>query len=423
MRPLRHRGFRLLVGGQLASNVGDACYAVALPWYVLAEHGGAALLGTVLVAYGVPRTVLLVVGGQASDRWRPWTVMMSADVVRALAVGGLAVAASVGPATAVVLVPIAVVAGAGEGMFLPGSFAIVPSLLPDDDLQAGNALTAGGTALANLAGPALGGALVAFVGPAAAFGVDAATFVVSAITLVGIRMVHHRPAAAAPRTSIRALLRSQRVLQVMLLITVAANLGSGGMGEVALPALAHGPLHASATGFGGMIAAEAVGALLGTIAAGQLRRLRRPTVVASVGFVAEAVFLAVVPYVGGIVAAGVALTLFGALNGFGNVITITAFQRWAPPSVLGGVTGLLMLAAFGIFPVSAALGAVVVSNVGAAPFFPIAAAALAVPVAVGLSQRDWRNLGRADPATRQPTQHSAAASVVGDDRTNSEGPS
>jgi hypothetical protein len=48
--PLRHRGFRLLVGGQLASNVGDAFYAVALPWYVLADHGGGLLLASVLAA-------------------------------------------------------------------------------------------------------------------------------------------------------------------------------------------------------------------------------------------------------------------------------------------------------------------------------------------------------------------------------------
>lgn len=107
---------------------------------MLADHGGALLLGTVLVAYGVPRTVLLAVGGHASDRWRPWTVMMTSDTVRAVAAAALAIAAGLGPARAAILVPIAVVLGAGEGLFLPGSFAIVPSLLPDEDLQSGNAL-------------------------------------------------------------------------------------------------------------------------------------------------------------------------------------------------------------------------------------------------------------------------------------------
>ncbi|HEY1704886.1 MAG TPA: hypothetical protein VGG75_34755 [Trebonia sp.] len=59
LAPLRHGRFWLLAIGQLASNVGDSCYAVALPWYVLAVHGGTILLGTVLAAYGVPRTLLI----------------------------------------------------------------------------------------------------------------------------------------------------------------------------------------------------------------------------------------------------------------------------------------------------------------------------------------------------------------------------
>src|SRR5689334_6019261 len=132
--PLRHRRFRLLFAGQLTSNIGDNFNAVALPWYVLAEHGGALLLGTVLAAYGISRAALLVVGGHASHRWRPWTVMMATAAVRAVGVAGLAIAAALGPARTVILVPIAIVLGAGSGLFMPGSFAIVPALLPADDL-------------------------------------------------------------------------------------------------------------------------------------------------------------------------------------------------------------------------------------------------------------------------------------------------
>ncbi len=293
LAPLRHRGFRFLAAGQFASNVGDAFFAVALPWYVLAAHGGPLLLGTVLVAYGVPRTATLAFGGHASDRWGPWTVMMGSDVVRAACLAALAVAA-LGPARPVILVPIAVVLGAGEGLFLPGSFAIVPALLPDADLQAGNALTSGGTQLATLAGPALGGALVALAGAVPAFALDAGSFVVSAATLAGVRSVQRRarvasagtaaPASAeaevapaeavaarergVPAPTLRGLLRSQRVLQIMLLVTVAANLGSGGVDSVAIPSLAHGPLRANAVGYGALIAAFAAGALIGTIAAG-----------------------------------------------------------------------------------------------------------------------------------------------------------
>lgn len=425
LAPLRHRGFRWLAGGQLTSNVGDAFYAVALPWYVLAHHGGALLLGTVLAAYGVPRTVLVAVGGHASDRWRPWTVMMAADAVRAVAVAAMAAVAVAGPASTTLLVPVAVVLGAGEGLFLPGSFAIVPSLLPDEDLQAGNALTSGGTQLASLAGPAVGGVVVALAGPGPAFAVDAATFVVSALTLLAIRVQQRAPAPAvvpAPAGSpppgaasgapgqpeaavavaeegegevptLRRLLASERVLQLILLVTLAANLGMGGLSEVALPALAHGPFHAGAGGYGGLIAAFSVGALAGTLLAGQGRRLDRPAVVASVAFLLEGALMGVIPYLGGAMPAAAALVVIGALNGFGNIVTLTAFQRWAPPALMGRLMGLLMLGSFGAFPVSVAVSGAIVRAWGPAVFFPVASVLLVAAVLVGLSQPSWRAFG------------------------------
>jgi len=431
LAPLHHRGFRLLAAGQLASNVGDSFYAVALPWYVLAEHGGALLLGTVLVAYGIPRTVLLVVGGHASDRWRPWTVMMSTDAARAIGVGVLAGAAAMGPARAAVLVPIAAVLGAGEGLFLPGSFSIVPALLPGEDLQAGNALASAGTQVAALAGPVLGGAMVALLGPAPAFALDAASFVLSAMTLQRVRAAMRPSPGAAPgsrpsartvsrpepgQPSVLALLRSERILQLSLLITVAANLGSAGMDQVALPSLAHGPLHAGAGGYGGLIAAFGAGALLGTIAAGQASRARRPAIAGSVAFLAQALFIAVVPYLGGTLPAGAALAAVGVMNGFGNVVMITIFQRWAPPEMLGRLTGLLLTTSFGVFPISVALAALVVHGLGPAPFFPLAAVAVAIPLLAGLTQRTWRDFGmtggHAAAAASGSRPVSAAAEVL-----------
>jgi MFS family permease len=465
--PLRHRGFRLLASGQLASNVGDAFYMVALPWYVLANHGGALLLGTVLAAYGIPRTALLAVGGQASDRWGPWTVMMVSDGVRVLAAVGLAVTAATGPARADILIPIAVVLGAGEGMFMPGSFAIIPALLPDEDLQAGNALVSAGTQLATLVGPALGGAMVALIGPSPAFGLDAASFAVSALTLAGVRAAKRTaaqpavpehtaaghtaatntaatntavtntaatntaatntaatntaaanagaaatervdqpvlalvpspaqdtpPVAGARATTVAGLLRSERVIQIGLLVTIVANLGSGGIDGVALPSLAHGPFHTGAGGFGGLIAAFGGGALLGTLVSGHLGRLRRPAIVGSFVFLIEAACMAAIPYLGGALGAGAALIVLGAMNGFGNVVMITAFQRWAPPDLLGRLAGVLTLASLGVYPISVVVAAGVVHGIGPAPFFPIAGAALAFAILLGLSQRAWRTFG------------------------------
>ena len=410
--PLVHRGFRLLVAGQLASNVGDLFYAVALPWYVLATHGGALLLGTVLAAYGVPRTVLLAVGGHAADRFRPWNVMMVADTVRAIAVAGLGAAAYAGPAHTYVLVPIAIVLGAGEGLFLPSSMAIVPTLLPGEDLQAGNALASGAAQLSTIAGPVLGGLVVAAVGPASAFVVDAASFVVSVVALVGVRSSARRPAPTldAPShesatasaherpASVLGLLRTERILQVMVLVTVAANLGFGGMSEVALPALVHGPLHDGASGYGLLIAAFGAGALIGTVVAGRFTVISSPSLVASWCFLLSAVAVAAIPYVGGTALVAVALAIFGVMNGFANVVTITLFQRWAPPAMMGRLMGVMMLASMGLFPASVFVGGVVVAHVGASIFFPLAGGALGLAVLAALTQRSWREFG-ATPAS------------------------
>ncbi len=112
--PLRVRSFRLLCGGQFASTIGDYCYAVALPWLVLSAHGGALLLGTVLACYGVPRTVLIPVGGVLADKVGPRTLMLAADAARCVLVAGLAVLAARHVTSLAALGPIAALIGAGE---------------------------------------------------------------------------------------------------------------------------------------------------------------------------------------------------------------------------------------------------------------------------------------------------------------------
>jgi MFS family permease len=180
---LTSRRFRLLASGQFVSNIGDGLYAVALPWYVLSHHGGAILLGTVLAAYGIPRTCLIMVGGHLADRISPWAVMMGADIVRLALAAGLAVLAATRQPDLLTLAPIAFGLGAGEGLFLPASYSIMPKLVTDDQLQSGNALLSASTQVAVFVGPAVGGAVVAALSSAAGFGLDALSFGISALTL------------------------------------------------------------------------------------------------------------------------------------------------------------------------------------------------------------------------------------------------
>jgi MFS family permease len=411
------RSFRLLAGGQLASTIGDYCYAVALPWLVLSSRGDPVLLGAVLACYGIARMVLIPLGGVLADKMGPRTLMLAADACRCVLVAGMAVLAARHTASLAALGPIAALIGAGEGLFIPASFAITPSLLDGEQLAAGNALSEVAVQVGSLLGPALGGALVAVTqGSTWAFAVDATSFAVSALSLLLIprqaapgsvtasakataaeaSAAGEAPAGAAEKGGVLALLKSSRALQVILVVVVAANLASGGMGEVALPALAHAGF--GAAGYGALLACLAVGAVFGALGATRTGSLRTPAIFASAVFLVLSAAIAVIPYLGGEAGAAAALLVVGACNSLGNVTFLTPLQKWAPPALLGRVMSALMLCAFGSFPLSVVVAGVLVRHLGPSLFFPIAGGVVAAAILGGLTQREFRMFGATDGA-------------------------
>ena len=423
--PLAVRSFRLLCAGQFTSTIGDFCYAVALPWLVLSAHGGAVLLGIVLACYGVPRTVLIPVGGVLADKVGPRTLMLAADTARCVLVAGLALLAAKHTASLAALGPIAALIGAGEGLFIPASFAIMPSLLDEERLAAGNALSTAAVQAGSLLGPALGGALVAVTrASTAAFAVDAASFGVSALTLLliprqavrgsmtavateeateeaanGAGDAAEADGPAAGQGGVLALLKTSRALQVILVVVIAANLASGGMSDVALPSLAHASF--GAIGYGALLACFAIGGLIGTLAAVRTGGLKAPVMFASAVFMIEAAGICLIPYLGGEAGAATALFVVGACNGLGNVTFLTVLQKSVSPGLLGRVMGTLMLCAFGSFPLSVVVSGVLVRHLGPALFFPVAGGLVAVAILGGLTQREFRTFGAAE-STRAP---------------------
>jgi predicted MFS family arabinose efflux permease len=405
--------FRMLAGGQLVSNIGDGMYAVALPWYVLSQHGSPILLGTVLAAYGIPRTCLIMVGGHLADRFRPWTVMMGADIGRLALVGALAVLAATTPPDMATLVPIAFGLGAGQGLFLPASFAIMPRIVTGSQLQSGNALLSASTQVASFAGPALGGLVVAAVSSAAGFGLDSVSFAISALTLwrLGSRARTSETASRA-RASLAepsgqeqqkperlwAFIRRERVIPLLMVINIAGNLGSAGTDLVALPVFARGHLQAGAGGYGALIASFGIGALAGSLLAAQMKPRKRPALTAGLMFLLQAPLIAGLAIAPGLAVAAAIMTAWGILNMWANVTTQTAFQRWAPQALMGRLSGILLTTSYGMFPVSVALAGFVVHRFGPGAFFIIAAATLVAAEAWALSHRAFRDFGiRPDP--------------------------
>ena len=412
--PLSVGSFRLLACGQFTSTLGDYCYAVALPWLVLSTHGGAVLLGTVLACYGLPRTVLIPVGGLLTDKIGARAIMLAADTARCGLVIALVLLATGHVASLALLGPVAALLGAGEGLFIPASLSVMPSLLEPGHLAAGNAINSAAIQAGSVAGPVLGGLLVATAGPAPAFAADAASFAVSALSLALIRLRPPPAAAGGPAgqahaagrgqpqgTGTRAedgvwpLLRRARVLQVIVVLVIAANLAFGGTFEVALPALAHARFGAG--GYGALMACLGTGAVIGTLAAARGGSSGRPALIASASFLVEALAVTLIPFLGGLPGAAAATLVLGACNGMGNVVFLTLIQRWAPPRLLGRVISVIMLASLGSFPLSVAVSGVLVHRLGPSPFFPVAAATLAIAVLGAMSQREFREFGSAEP--------------------------
>lgn len=385
--PLAVRGFVLLLVGQFTSSVGDLCYAVALPWMVLSGGGDPVLLGVVLAVYGVVRAVGIPVGGLLADRFSARSLMLVTDSVRAVLVTALGVAALHGLPPATFLLPTAALIGAGEGLFLPASFALLPSIMSDDDLQSANSISSVANQSGSVLGPVLGGALVATVGAGPALLVDAATFVVSAVSLYTVRPSSPATTEATDSTSaapvtLREVLVHGRLLQVMLLVGVIGNLVYGGVSEVALPTLAHrgyGP-----GGYSALLVGLAAGMIVGALLASRFGRWTRPASLIAVLAAVMALSVAATPFLGGLVGAVAAVVVFAVANSWSGIMMTTMLQVWAPRQLLGRIMSVLMLALTGTFPVSVTVAGLGIGRFGVDAFFPVAGVAIAIGVSCAL---------------------------------------
>jgi MFS family permease len=399
--PLSVPGFRLLAAGQFTSTIGDYCYAVALPWLVLSSGGSASSLGIVLACYGIPRALLIVPAGTLADRFGSRRMMLTADFARCLLTAVLAVLAAAHQSSLFALAPVAVLIGAFSALFMPASMAMMPSLVESSRLTSANAVYTGFVQAGSMLGPVIGGVLVATTGPTSAFAVDSGSYLVSAVTLV---LLSARGTTGAPvsaealaRTtesapgSVWALLRQSRLLQIILVVSLTANFALFGTTEVALPALAHA--HFGADGYGAVLTCVAVASLLGALIVGWVGDRFRPAWLIAGAFIVAAAAIAAAPFLGGLPGLAGCMAVFGLAIGFDNVVSVTVIQRWAPPALLGRVWGLLLLCSAGSFPVSAFVAGLLTRHLGPTAVFPITGALLALAMAYGLTQREFRAFG------------------------------
>jgi DHA3 family tetracycline resistance protein-like MFS transporter len=367
--PLRHRDFRVLWAGMAVSLLGDGIFLIAIAWESYALWNAPAALSIVGIGMALPTVLFLLVGGIVSDRYDRRRVMMWADGVRALAVGLLAALVISDSLHFWELVVMVAIYGSGTAFFTPAFEAVVPDLLPADDLPAANSLDQFVRPMAlRLAGPLLGGALVA-VSAGLAFAVDAASFGASLLAVAAIRP---RPpardetnasATAAVKEGLR-FIRKRVWLWGTLASAAIAYLVFLGPTEVLLPYVVKNELGASAGTLGLVFAAGGVGAVGSAIWMGSRGHPRR-----DVTFIYGAWTLATLAVAGyGLATAAwqlmVACLVFNALETAGTIVWATLKQRQVPSSMLGRVSSLDWLISIGLLPVSFALTAPVAAAVG-----------------------------------------------------------
>lgn len=185
--------FRLLWIGQTASAAGDSLIPVAIAFAVLGIGGSAGDLGIVFAALTVAHVLLVLAGGVWADRLPRQLVMVACDIVRAVGEVVLAVLLLSGTAQIWHLAVGAAVIGAASAFFLPASSGLVPQVVSAGRLQQANALMSLSRSATGIFGPPISGLLVVaggtgVGGTGVVFLVDAATFAVSAISLLLLRV-------------------------------------------------------------------------------------------------------------------------------------------------------------------------------------------------------------------------------------------
>ena len=182
---LHNPPLRRLLAGQWVSFAGDALFPVALAFAVLEDlHGTAGELGLVLAAQALPLAVLILAAGVWADRLPRQRIMLVSDAGRAVVQAALAALLVAGAAELWMVVVLVGLYGIFEAGFRPAAGGLVPQLAGPDRLQEANALMALGQNAGTVLGPVLAGVLIVTVGPGSAIGVDAGTFVVSAVFLL-----------------------------------------------------------------------------------------------------------------------------------------------------------------------------------------------------------------------------------------------
>ena len=413
--------YRFLAGALTLSLLGSGMWIVAVVWQVIELDGGPVQLSQVATASAAGMLAAVLVGGVVADRVPQHRLLMTVELTKAALVGAVAALALTGLLELWHLVAVSAVVGATEGFFYPAYSALLPTVLPPEQLLAANGVEGVlRPAVMNAAGPAAASVVVAQVSPGLAFALVSASQVLAA---TGLRLMGGAPLRRAdgePGHPLAVLLADVRAgfgymtrtpwfMATLLFATVWVLLLIGPI-EVLLPFAVRDQAGGGPEEFALVLASFGVGGAVGSLAVASWRMPRRYLTVMVLAWSVGAMPIALIGSTDRLWVMVVAVFVTGVTSGVGQVIWGTLLQRRVPAQMLGRVSSLDFFVSLLLMPVSMALAGPVGEAVGLRPVFLVAGL---VPVAFGLAAIVLARMPRDEiehPLTLAPDPHADAAS-------------
>lgn len=370
LRPFIHREYRVLIAALAISIFGSGMWAVAMVYQVIHLGGRPLELSLVAAAGSVGLVAFVLAGGIAADRVPQRRLIIAVEGANLAVIAAISGLAMAGWLQLWHVAAGAFVLGVGAAFFFPAYSAILPRILPAEDLLAANGME--GTmrpVLQQAAGPAVAGILVAALSPSLAVTGVAACHLLAFIVLnfLGQHALATPPAEAGHedgqlkssfmqdlREGVSYTIRTPWLLWTLIWACISVLFLIGPI-EVLLPFLVRDQLGGDSSMFGFLLAVMGVGAALGSLVTASLRLPRRYLTVMMVSWGVGSLPIAAVGLMDNFWLIAAALFIWGATGSVGMVIWGTLLQRRVPPHLLGRISSLDFFVSLALMPVSMAL--------------------------------------------------------------------
>lgn len=340
---LGHRDFRLFWAGLVVSSIGSQFTSVAMAWQIYEITGSALQLGLIGLARAVPTIALLLFGGLLADAVNRRHLMMVAETGQLCVAAALAVCSLLDLVSPPLLYAVSASLALFSALESPARTAVIPNLVPRDQLTNALAMNSSVRYLAMVVGPSLAGVVIAVTGPTFCYLAEAGTRLVGVVTLALMRPISQVAGGrrAMSLTSLREGLGFVWTHPVMLWL-MALDLVQNFFGSARslLPVYAKDILFVGPEGLGVLYSATAIGALGMALLVGTVGRLQRPGPWVLISVALYGLFTAVFAISGSFWLSWLMLAAAGAANSVSNVTRATINQLITPDELRGRVTGV-----------------------------------------------------------------------------------